>query len=70
MRRHKGNSFLLCFLINLLLNFEWSIPAWIALALHLWLKIPNGTLHKKVDEDDFSMSIFNIAEPYFIKKFE
>ena len=29
----------------------------------------NGTLHKKVDKDDFSMSIFNIAEPYFIKKF-
>ena len=29
----------------------------------------DGTLHKKVDKDDFSMSIFNIAEPYFIKKF-
>ena len=40
MRRHTGNSFLLCFFINLLLNLEWSIPAWIALALRLWLKIP------------------------------
>jgi hypothetical protein len=29
----------------------------------------NGTSHKKVDENDFSMCIFNIAEPYFIKKF-
>ena len=41
MRRTKRNGgFLLCFLINLLLNLEWSIPAWILLALHLWLGIP------------------------------
>jgi len=41
MRRTKrSGSFLLCFLINLLLNFEWSIPAWIALALHFLINIP------------------------------
>ena len=40
MRRIKhGGSFLLCLLINLLLNMEWSIPAWILLALHIWLDI-------------------------------
>ena len=36
----RSGSFLFCFLINLLLNFEWSIPAWIALALHFWIGIP------------------------------
>lgn len=36
--KHRG-SFLLCLLINMLLNLEWSIPAWIFLALHIWLKI-------------------------------
>lgn len=38
MRRwkRKGN-FLLCLMFNLLLNLEWSIPAWILLALHFWL---------------------------------
>lgn len=30
----------------------------------------DGTLHQKVDENDFSMSIYNIVELYFIKKFE
>ena len=40
MRRiKKTGSFLLCLVINLLLNLEWSIPAWILLALHLWLGI-------------------------------
>lgn len=34
---HGG--FLLCFLMNLILNLEWSVPAWILLALHFWLKI-------------------------------
>lgn len=34
--RRQG-SFLLTLLINLLLNLEWSIPAWVLLALHLWL---------------------------------
>ena len=37
IKRH-GN-FLLCWTLNLLLNFEWSIPAWILLALHFWLGI-------------------------------
>ena len=36
----RSGNFLLCFLINLLLNFEWSIPAWILLALHFLLGIP------------------------------
>lgn len=40
MRRTKrSGSFFLCLLINLLLNLEWSIPAWIFLGLHLWLDI-------------------------------
>jgi len=33
----RSGSFLLCLLVNLLLNLEWSIPAWILLALHRWL---------------------------------
>ena len=40
MRRTQcGGSFLLCLLINLVLNLEWSIPAWILLALHFWMDI-------------------------------
>ena len=40
MRRTKrGGSFLLCLLINLLLNLEWCIPALILLGLHFWLGI-------------------------------
>ena len=40
MRKIKcSGGFLLCLLINLLLNLEWSIPAWILLALHFWLDI-------------------------------
>ena len=40
MRRTKRNGgFLLCLLINMALNPEWSIPAWILLALHFWLGI-------------------------------
>jgi len=35
----RSGSFLLCLLINLLLNLEWSLPAWAALVLHLWLGI-------------------------------
>ena len=35
MRRHrKSGNFLLCLLINMVLNLEWSIPAWILLGLH------------------------------------
>lgn len=33
-------SFWLCFLLNLLLNLEWTIPAWILLAMHYWLDWP------------------------------
>ncbi len=40
MRRTKrGGSFLLCLLINMVLNPEWSFPAWILLGLHFWLGI-------------------------------
>jgi len=40
MRRAKsGGGFWLCLLINILLNLEWSIPAWLLLALHIWLDI-------------------------------
>ena len=38
-RTRKSGSFFLCLLVNLLLNLEWSIPAWILLAMHLWLEI-------------------------------
>ena len=37
-RRSKRNGrLLLCLLINMLLDLEWSIPAWILLGLHFWL---------------------------------
>lgn len=39
MRRSDASSFFLCLLFNLLLNLEWSIPAWILLGLHYWLGI-------------------------------
>ena len=43
MRRTKrSGSFWLCLLLNLLLNLEWSIPAWILLGLHIWLDISIG----------------------------
>lgn len=35
-RTSKSGSGILCLLINMLLNLEWSIPAWILLALHIW----------------------------------
>ena len=38
-RTDRVGNFLLCLLINLILNAERSIPAWILLALHLWLDI-------------------------------
>lgn len=38
-RTRRYGSFLVCFLVNLLLNLKWSIPAWILLALHVWLRI-------------------------------
>ena len=40
MRRTKrSGGFILCLLVNLILNWEWSIPAWVLLALHFWLGI-------------------------------
>ena len=40
MRKIKrSGNFLLCLLINLLFQLEWSIPAWVLLALHFWLDI-------------------------------
>ena len=38
-RTRRAGSALLCLLINLILNWEWSIPAWILLALHIWIDI-------------------------------
>ena len=38
-RTRQSGSFLLCLLINMLLNLEWSIPAWVLLGLHFWLGI-------------------------------
>lgn len=35
----RSSNFLVCLLTNLLLNFEWSIPAWILLALHFILDL-------------------------------
>lgn len=38
MRRTKrGGSFLFCLLMNMVLNLEWTLPAWILLALHFIL---------------------------------
>lgn len=38
MRRTKrGGSVWLCLLVNMALNLEWTIPAWILLVLHFWL---------------------------------
>jgi hypothetical protein len=34
-----GGSFFLSFIINIILTAEWSIPAWILLALHFILHI-------------------------------
>ena len=39
IRRFNKGGFFLCMLINLLLNLEWSVPAWILLVLHFWLGI-------------------------------
>lgn len=34
--KQRGSGWL-CLVLNLLLNLEWSIPAWILLGLHFWL---------------------------------
>ncbi|MBR5272238.1 MAG: hypothetical protein IKU25_02440 [Clostridia bacterium] len=40
MRRTKrAGNFFVCLIFNMLLNLEWSIPAWILLALHYILDI-------------------------------
>jgi hypothetical protein len=31
----KSTSFILCLIINIILNFEWSIPSWVLLICHL-----------------------------------
>lgn len=33
-RTRRSGGFLLCLLLNLILNLEWTIPAWILLVLH------------------------------------
>lgn len=38
-RTNRNGSFILCLLINMLLNLEWAIPAVILLALHFLLGI-------------------------------
>lgn len=38
-QNRKRGSILVALLVNLFLNLEWSIPAWVLLALHFWLKI-------------------------------
>lgn len=35
----RSSGFLLGLLINLLLDFAWSIPAWICLVLHFWIRL-------------------------------
>ena len=40
MRKTKfSGSFVVCLLINLLLNLEWAIPGILLLVLHFWLGI-------------------------------
>ena len=36
-RTKRSGSFWLCLLLNMVLNLEWTIPAWILLALHFLL---------------------------------
>ena len=37
MRKIKREGgFWVCLLLNMLLNLEWSIPAWVLLGLHVW----------------------------------
>ena len=37
MKRKRDGGFWLCFLMNLLFDLEWSIPAWLLLILHFVL---------------------------------
>ena len=37
---NRKNGFILCLLLNLILNLEWTVPAIILLVLHfVWIKI-------------------------------
>ena len=36
----KAGNFWLCLLVNMLLNLEWTIPAWAFLAMHFLLGWP------------------------------
>jgi len=38
-KTRSGSNFFSAVIINLVFNLEWTIPAWILLALHFWLKI-------------------------------
>ena len=38
-RTARDGGFWLCLLFNLLLNFEWSLPAWLLLVLHFVLEL-------------------------------
>lgn len=40
VRIRRRSAFFTTYLINLALNFEWSVPAWILLALHFKLGVP------------------------------
>lgn len=40
MRKAENGNFFLACLLNVVLNLEWSIPAWILLGLHFWLDVP------------------------------
>lgn len=41
MRRAKTDGgFFLCLLYNMMLSFEWTIPAWVLLVLHFVLSLP------------------------------
>lgn len=40
MRYRRRSNFPIAYLVNLALNFEWSVPAWILLVLHFKLGVP------------------------------
>ncbi len=37
LKRPRGGDFWLCLVLNMIFNWEWTIPAWILLALHFVL---------------------------------
>ena len=40
MKRKTGGGFWLCFLMNLIFDLEWSIPAWLLLIMYFVLSWP------------------------------